>query len=140
MTMTERKAETGRAAVPGDASVDRDDFLAGLFTAARSDDVVLAGSDFLARVLGDGIEVQRETQAAAARPAVRRSLLSKVLKRWHAAGGLIAAGVVGLGIGVAGGETFGEVAASLVSGTQAGSVDVMPDTDGQILALLSSEG
>ena len=80
---------------------DRDDHLEGLFRAARADRATPPGEDWLARVTGDAL-----AEAAAARaahvpaPLGLAAQLRALFGGWRGLGGLAAAGVAGLVIGL----------------------------------------
>ena len=87
--------------------IDRDDHLEGLFRAARADRAVPPDEDWLARVTGDALA--EAAAARVARPPVPRGLASQLralLGGWRGLGGLAAARVAGLVIGLSAPEVM----------------------------------
>ena len=78
---------------------DGDDHLEGLLRAARADRALPPGGDWLARVTGDALAQAAATRAV--RPKRPGAQLRALLGGWRGLGGLAAAGVAGLVIGLA---------------------------------------
>ncbi len=99
-----------------------------LFAQARAADVV-PSDDLMARVLAEAALVQSETVRVDVRPpAVRRlTWLHDLIGGWPAWGGVVAAGLTGLWVGVAPPASVEGFAATLIGTTQA--VTFLPETD-----------
>ncbi|MFZ3581511.1 hypothetical protein ACOI1H_04970 [Loktanella sp. DJP18] len=102
--------------------------LDALFAQGRSAGVV-PSDDLMARVLADAARVQSATVRGNVRlPAGRRlAWLHDLIGGWPAWGGVVAAGLTGLWVGVAPPASIEGFAATLIGTTQ--TVTFLPETD-----------
>ena len=118
------------------AMTDRDDDLEEYFAAARKSDPI-PGDDLMQRVMADAAGLQTVTQLpprATRDPWWTRAI--ETIGGWPAMGGVMAAGVAGLWVGVAPPAGVEDWAATLVGNTESVAIFV----DSQTLGLEVSDG